>query len=89
MTQRVIGSEGISFVRQDMRKGKVEGGADAEQGAQAMTKKEVEMEEMAKEYAEPESEKQSKVGGVIPPKKRSVKRLIWDRAVSCFTTSCF
>ncbi|KAI6691001.1 hypothetical protein NL676_027829 [Syzygium grande] len=86
--QRAITTEEMSFIRQDDRKGQLKGGAEEEQGAQVMMKKEEETEEMAEEYAEPEFEKYRKVGGVIPPKKRSVKRMIWDRAASCFTASC-
>ncbi|KAI3417639.1 uncharacterized protein J3R85_014317 [Psidium guajava] len=47
------------------------------------------MEEMAKKFAGPEFEKLRKAGGVIPPKKRSVKRMMWDRAASCLIASCF
>ncbi|KAL3735295.1 hypothetical protein ACJRO7_024429 [Eucalyptus globulus] len=44
---------------------------------------------MAKEFAEPEFERLRKSGGVIPQKKRSVKRMMWDCAVSCLVASCF
>lgn len=67
----------ISFNHRDVRKGQTPGEAEDEMG------------EMAKEFAEPEFEKLGKSGGVIPPKKRSVKRMMWDRAVSCLTASCF
>ncbi|KAL3735291.1 hypothetical protein ACJRO7_024425 [Eucalyptus globulus] len=46
------------------------------------------MEEMAEDYEEPEFEKLRKAGGVIPPKKRSVKRMMWDRALTCFAAPC-
>lgn len=59
--------------------------ATFEEGNQA----EEEMEEKAKEFAEPEFEKLRKSGGVIPPKKRSVKRMMWDRAVSGLIAACF
>lgn len=43
---------------------------------------------MAEDYEEPEFEKLRKAGGVIPPKKRSVKRMMWDRALTCFAAPC-
>lgn len=46
------------------------------------------MEEMGKEHEVLEFEKLRKAGGVIPPKKRSVKRMMWDRALGCLTASC-
>ncbi|KAI3417636.1 uncharacterized protein J3R85_014314 [Psidium guajava] len=46
------------------------------------------MEEKAKGCEELEFEKLRKAGGVIPPKRRSVKRMMWDRALSCLASSC-
>ncbi|KAL3735293.1 hypothetical protein ACJRO7_024427 [Eucalyptus globulus] len=50
------------------------------------------MEEMAKEYAKEPGVGFAKVQeswrAYPPPKRRSVKRMMWDRAVSCFTASC-